>query len=225
MPDELNRAGISWHYYDIEDSWFNAILAIKHLYQSKYWGPNVTPQDDLLPDIRNGRLAQVSWVIPPRGYNDHPGGPSVCMGENWLLEVMNALMRSKYWKSTAVFVVWDDFGGFYDHVAPPHVDHMGLGPRVPLLVISPWAKEGYVDHKVYEFSSVLRFIEKVFGLPPLTHRDARANDMMSAFDFSRQPDFDERKLILEKRSCKGLPRSVALEYRWHGDMAFAGLGD
>ena len=111
----------------------------------------------------------------------------MCAGENWTVEHINAIMRSKYWKNTAIFLTYDDFGGFYDHVPPPHLDVMGLGPRVPMLIISPWAKQGYVDHTEYEFSSVLKFIETVFDLRCMTARDCGANDMMDAFDFTQEP--------------------------------------
>jgi phospholipase C len=224
-PDQLIRHHISWHYYDEDGSWYNAILAIKHLYDSKYWGPNVTTEDTFIPDIQQGHLRKVSWVIPPSGYNDHPGGPSVCAGENWVVQWMNALMRSRYWKNTAVFLTWDDFGGFYDHVVPPHVDYMGMGPRVPLLIISPWAKPGYVDSTTYEFSSVLKFIETVFNLPSLTDRDAKAATMLNAFDFSHKPDFKKRKLILPERDCTGLPQIISRAYAKHGAYAFGKLGD
>jgi phospholipase C len=96
-------------------------------------------------------------------------------------------MRSSYWKRTAIFIVWDDFGGFYDHVRPPVVDEFGFGPRVPLIVISPWVKDGEVAHATLEFSSILAFIERRFGIPPLARRDARANDMFRFFDWSRKP--------------------------------------
>jgi phospholipase C len=104
-----------------------------------------------------------------------------------------------------VILFWDDFGGFYDHVEPPHVDIFGLGPRVPLLVISPWAKQGHVDSTTYEFSSALKFVETIFGLPSMTERDAKANDMLDAFDFEQEPDPEGRKLILKERDCPDLP--------------------
>jgi len=94
--------------------------------------------------------------------------------------------------------VWDDFGGFYDHVAPPHDDIYGLGPRVPALIISPWSRRSFVDHTTYEFSSVLRLIERLHGLAPLGNRDANANDMLGAFDFQSPP---RPRLILSPRSC------------------------
>ena len=225
LPDELNARGISWRYYDVNNSWFNAVEAIKHLFNSEYWGPNVVPQARLRADIRRHRLRRVSWVIPPRGYNEHPGGPSVCKGENWTVSLMNTLMRSRYWRNTAVFLTWDDFGGFYDHVVPPHVDVMGFGPRVPLLVISPWAKRGYIDHTTYEFSSVVTFIERLFGIHSLSPRDARAHSMMNAFDFSHRPNFDARKVILQPRKCAGLPPKMKELYRRRASQAFGRLGD
>jgi phospholipase C len=163
-------------------------------------------------DIRRERLAEVSWFIPPIGFNDHPGlYSSVCRGENWLVRQVNGIMRSKYWKETAIVITWDDFGGFYDHVPPPHYDEMGLGPRVPLLIVSPWARRGYIDSTTYEFSSVLKFIETLFDLPSLTERDRSADDMLGAFDFETTPDFQARKLILEPRDCPPLPAGEAPE--------------
>lgn len=225
LPDRLNDAGISWHYYADEGSWMNALLAIEHMRFSKHWGKDITPEEDLLPDIRNERLKRVSWVVPGPGVNEHPGGPSVCMGENWTVEVVNEIMRSKYWKSTAIFLVWDDFGGFYDHVPPPHYDIMGLGPRVPFLLISPWAKQGFIDSTEYEFSSVLKFIETVYGLDCMTGRDCRANNMLNAFDFTQDTLPRDRRLLLKPRECTGLPTKVARRYRRRGSDAFYALGD
>ncbi|MBA3432163.1 MAG: hypothetical protein H0U16_11885 [Actinobacteria bacterium] len=225
LPDTLNRRGISWRYYTSYGDWRNALHAIRHIRFSKYWKSNIFPISDIITDIEEGELAEVTWAVPPIGLNEHPGGPSVCMGENWTVEYINAIMRSKYWKNTAIFLTWDDFGGFYDHVPPPHYDEMGLGPRVPLLIISPWAKEGFIDHTTYEFSSVLKFIETNFGLPSLTRRDGRANDMFGAFDFERRAAPAERKLLLEQRECKGLPAETATAYRKWGGKAFAALGD
>src|SRR5262249_22663101 len=107
-------------------------------------------------------------------------------------------MQGGDWSSTAVFLTWDDFGGFYDHVAPQQVDGYGLGFRVPLLVISPFAKKGYIDHTQYEFSSMLRFAEEELSLPTLTSRDKAANDMLGAFDFTQLP---RSSFILQPRGC------------------------
>ncbi|HZA20826.1 MAG TPA: alkaline phosphatase family protein [Actinomycetota bacterium] len=171
------------------------------------------------------RLRNVSWVVPGPGVNEHPGGPSVCVGENWTVQHINAIMRSKYWKSTAIFITWDDFGGFYDHEPPPHYDIMGLGPRVPMLIISPWTKQGFVDQTVYEFSSVLAFIETIFGLECMTQRDCQAENMLESFDFATVVEPKDRKLVLEERDCTGLPAKVEEAYRERGTDAFKALGD
>jgi phospholipase C len=112
-------------------------------------------------------------------------------------------MESKYWKNTAIFITWDDFGGFYDHVPPPQYDIMGLGPRTPALILSPYTRKGdnplggAIDNHTYEFSSVLKFIEEIWGLRSLTERDAQADPLTGAFNFSRPPDM--RRLILPLR--------------------------
>jgi hypothetical protein len=107
-------------------------------------------------------------------------------------------MEGPDWASTAVFLTWDDFGGFYDHVPVPQPDVYGFGPRVPMLIISPYAKPGHISHTLYEFSSVLKYAEETFGLAPLTERDAKANDMQDSFDYSQNPN---PPLILTQRSC------------------------
>jgi phospholipase C len=203
LPDLLEERGISWKYYEGGSSHMKVMDGIRHV----RFGPmyeKVVPNETFVDDLRNGELPSVSWLIPPPKLNDHPDGAraSICEGENWTVEVLNALQRSPHWDSTAVILTWDDFGGFYDHVAPPHVDLYGLGPRVPALIISPWAKPGYIDSRTYEFSSVLRFIERVFRLPALTERDRRANDMLGAFDFEQDP---VPPLILEPRECPPAP--------------------
>jgi phospholipase C len=203
LPDELQAAGISWKYYAEENAWMNALQMIRHVRFGSMWA-KVPPPETFVPDVRRRRLPAVSWVIPPESYNDHPGaGKSVCAGENWVVNLVNSIMKSRYWRSTAIVVVWDDFGGFYDPVPPPHVDHMGLGPRTPALIISPYTRAGdnpdggLVDHTTYEFSSVLHFIELLFGLKPLTDRDASADPLSGAFDFDH-PRF--KKLVLPLRT-------------------------
>lgn len=199
LPDVLEDAGISWRYYG-NAGFYSALLAIRHIRFSEHWGTDVVREDRFMSDIRKNKLREVSWVLPGVGFDEHPGAQhSVCKGENWTVRHLNALMRSPAWESTAVILVWDDFGGFYDHVPPPHVDVMGLGPRVPMLIISPWAKRGYIDSTVYEFSSVLKFIETLHDLDPLTERDRQADDMMGAFDF--QQDSQGRQLLLKQRDC------------------------
>jgi phospholipase C len=206
LPDELEAAGVSWKYYGLPDQWMNGLQAIEHVRFGPMW-KRVQEPDQILTDLKDGHLPEVSWLIPPEGSaNEHPGsGTNVCDGENWTVERINAVMQSKYWKSTAVVIVWDDFGGFYDHVVPPHYDVMGLGPRTPALIISPYTRTGdnpdggYIDSTVYEFSSVLRFIEDLHGLDPMTDRDAQADPLSGAFDFTAPPT--TKKLILQPRDC------------------------
>jgi phospholipase C len=114
------------------------------------------------------------------------------------VEFVNAIMQSPQWSSTVIFISWDDFGGFYDHVAPPQLDRLGLGPRVPLLIVSPFSKTGYIEHQQLEFSSVVKFIEEIFVLPFLTQRDTNSNEMLDAFDFINPP---KGPLILPIRDC------------------------
>jgi phospholipase C len=202
LPDELNNAGISWRYYADPDNFQNIMQAIKHVRYGPDWNKVQLP-DKFLADVKHHRMPQVSWINPPASYNEHPGGGiSVCAGENWTVQYLNAIQQSSYWKDTAVVIVWDDFGGFYDHVPPPHYDIMGTGPRTPALIVSPWTRPGNnplggsIDHHTYEFSSVLRFIEDIFGLDPLTSRDRNSDPLSGAFDFSH-PNF--KKLILPYR--------------------------
>lgn len=199
LPDLLEAAGISWRYYTSGSSFTRAIDMIRHV----RFGPmrkNIETAPDFLRDIADGSLPEVSWLVPPTPLSDHPGltRPGICDAENWTVRYVNAIMRSDYWNSTAIFLTWDDFGGFYDHVPPPHVDIYGYGPRVPALVISPWVKPGYIDSRTYDFSSVLKTIEKLHGLKPLAERDARAQDMLGAFDFEKDP---LEPLVLDTRDC------------------------
>jgi len=194
---KLEDKGISWRYYGDRDQHHNELGAIREIRLTKRW-KNVVPGERFVEDARAGRLPGVSYVLPPSELNDHPTatGRSLCAGENWTIRQVNAVMRGPHWPRTAIFVTWDDFGGLYDHVPPPHIDDLGLGPRVPLLIISPYAKPGYVDSTRYEFSSLLAFIERLHGIRPLTSRDAAANDLFDAFDFDQQP-LDP--LVLEPR--------------------------
>jgi phospholipase C len=195
LPDLLSARGITWKEYR-GNTWVQPLHEVKHVRFSPMYR-DVVPNTRFLPDLKGGRLPQVTWLTPPMKLSDHPPH-SLCQGENWLVSTMNALMRSKYWSSTAVVVTWDDYGGFFDHVPPPHPDIYGFGPRVPALIISPWAKRGLVDHEEMDFASVLRLIETIFDLPTMTQRDAHASDMLSAFDFRTGP---RPPMLLPERSC------------------------
>jgi len=194
LPDTLENAHISWKYYADGGGYVSVMNQVRN---SVLWNDDVAPSAQLLTDAKTGQLPAVSWLIPPGGDSAHPPD-SVCAAENWTVSVLNAVMQGPDWNSTVVFITWDDFGGFYDHVPPPQVDQFGLGPRVPLLIISPYAKAGYVSHTVSDHTSVLKFIETRYNLPPLTSRDAAANNMLDSFDFDAPP---QSPLLLQPRTC------------------------
>ena len=179
---------MSWKYYappstDQGYIWsiFNAISDVRN---GADWN-KVVDTSNFIADVQANQLPAVSWVITPWWQSEHPDA-STCEGENATVTELNAVMNNpSLWASTAVFLIWDDFGGDYDHVAPPQPDAFGLGPRVPLLIISPYAIKGHISTTQYEFSSVLKFIEERFGgLPALGDRDANANDMTDSFNFN-----------------------------------------
>jgi phospholipase C len=197
LPDLLEARGIPWKYYFSGARPMAVMDMIKHV---KY-GPmskKVVPVSQMRKDIEKGDLPAVSWVIPPWEESDHPAAGGICRGENWTVRTINKVMGSPIWNRTAIVLAWDDYGGFYDHVPPPHVDIYGMGPRVPAIIISPWARSGYVDSRTYDFASVLKTIETVFNLPAMHERDRRAIDMLSAFDFEQKP---LPPLKLRPRAC------------------------
>ena len=190
--DLLDASGVPWASYSATDRqngylWAAYDAISRYRLNAELWQRHTYPVDDLVSDIHDGRLPPVTWVTPRFEVSEHPEY-SFCQGENWTTSVVDAIMRSPMWRSTAIFITWDDYGGFYDHVAPPRVDALGLGFRVPLLVLSPYARRGLVDHHQAEFSSVLRFIEENWGLGgPLTARDRAANDLSYDFNFEQAP--------------------------------------
>ena len=190
MADLLDAKGVSWKYYapGTADSYYviSAFDAIRHIRYGSDWSTKViSPETTILTDIAHGQLAQVTWVVPTFNHSDHPG--SLPEGPDWVAAVVNAIGASPFWNSTTIFVAWDDWGGWYDHVPPPQVDNMGLGFRVPLLVISPYAKTGYISHVTHESSGFLTYIEENFGLPSLGSRDVLADNYSDCFDYTQPP--------------------------------------
>jgi len=157
------------------------------------WVRNVrSPETRILDDVAAGRLPSVSWVVPSAINSDHAGGTGDT-GPQWVASIVNAIGSSKYWKSTIVVVTWDEWGGWYDHVPPPQIadPHTGLkeglGFRIPLIVISPYAKQHYVSHVPYEIASTLKLVEELFALPSLGGADRRAGDLSDMLDFNQPP--------------------------------------
>ena len=168
---------------------------------------NVAPLQSFFTALRRNKLPNVSWVVPADKVSDHPPA-LVTRGQTYVTGLINSIMRSRAWKSTAIFLAWDDWGGFYDHVVPPTVDDQGYGLRVPALLISPYAKRGYIDHQVLSFDAYLKFIEDDFlhksRIDPATdgrpdpRPDVRENapilgNLVSEFNFNQNP---RRPLIL-----------------------------
>jgi len=181
--DELEQRQINWKCYGDPCS---ILTKFKSFSESESRMRNLVATDQFLVDVASESLPSVSWVFPKSEASEHP--PSdISVGEHWTKSIVEAVMKGAYWSSIALFITWDDWGGWYDHVAPPQVDKFGYGFRVPTLVISPHAKKGFVDHTLSDFSSILKFVELVFSLPPLTDGDALANGLEEAFDtpFSR----------------------------------------
>jgi phospholipase C len=209
LTDLLEAKGNSWRYYTPSPvSIWTGPNAIQHI-----CGPNATPpnatacvgsdwtnhvilnQTQILTDISNHQLADVSWVIPAGQASDHSGNLNGNEGPSWVASVVNGIGNSSYWANTAIFITWDDWGGWFDHVAPPQVlvncAQWGCGYvygfRVPLIVVSPYAKAQYISHAQHDFGSILKFIEGTFGLPSLGYADAAADDLSDCFDFNQTP--------------------------------------
>jgi phospholipase C len=164
---------------------------------------NLTTHQAFFRDAAGGTLPSVSWIAPGRATSDHPGNHEpVTRAQTFATQVVNAVMRSPEWETSAVFIVWDDWGGFYDHVRPPRVDENGYGIRVPSLLISPYAKTGFIDHQTLSFDAYLKLIEDRFldgqrldprtdGRPderPTVREDVDVlGDLTEDFDFTQEP--------------------------------------
>ena len=196
LGDELDKAGLSWRFYTSkygspssgDGSWWSSYQAVRHIRYGPDWKKDIiTPQRRFLTDVSAGKLAKFTWITPVCDDSDHVncGGG---YGPSWVAAIINAIGRSKFWNTTAIFVQWDDWGGLYDHVPPSYENYDGLGFRIPLLIISPYAKHNYVSHVQYETASVLRFAENLWGLGQLAAADKRANSPAGdCFDFTQQP--------------------------------------
>jgi phospholipase C len=192
LSDFLDQRSVTWRYYQhgLGTGLWHAFDAVMHVRYGPDYANVVTPPQNILTDISNSQLAQVSWVMPADdAHSDHAGTKSA-EGPSWVAAVVNAIGKSPYWNSTAIFIVWDDWGGWYDHYPPPQFNNFyELGCRVPLVVISAYAKHGYVSHVQHEFGSILAFAEETFGIPKgsLGTTDVRADDLHDAFAFAQHP--------------------------------------
>jgi phospholipase C len=220
LADLIDAKHLSWKYYTPAflkkqpNSLWNAFDVIAQVRYGPEWtdGHIASPETTIFTDITNGTLPAMSWVIPDAQNSDHPGFANHDTGPAWVASVVNAIGESSYWNSTAVIVVWDDWGGFYDPVAPPtpRDNQGGPGFRIPMLVISPYvaigsgSNGGYVSHTVYSFGSILRFIEDTFGLGRLGTTDGSSTSMVDMFDFNQSPRYFQQ-----------IPSSFSREYFLH----------
>jgi phospholipase C len=190
LADTLDAKHVSWKYYAppltvFAGSVWTAFSAIKDVYYGSDWKNVITPETAVFDDAKAGTLPSVAWVIPDFLWSDHPLTTSN-WGPSWVADAVNEIGKSNDWPSTAIIVMWDDWGGWYDNAPPPQLDYVGLGLRVPCIVISPYARKGHVSHMRYEFGSILKLIEQAFGLRSLGSSDVRANSLVDAFDFTQK---------------------------------------
>lgn len=207
MADDLDTHGLSWKYYapGYEKSGYiwSAYNPINHIRNGTEWQTNVVPYTQFATDAAAGTLPAVSWLVEPSSVSDHPPA-GICEGENWTVQHINSVMSNPLlWNNTAIILTWDDFGGFYDHVPPPVGPNgqIEYGFRVPALVLSPYTKLGYIDHTMYSFPSMLKWIESNFSLPAIgdgTGLDASANDLAQTQNYAQTA---QPPLILATRTC------------------------
>jgi phospholipase C len=190
MAEMLQASNVSWKYYDEKPnpkahSLWNPLPGFRSFQENPKLMEHLVSLSTFFEDLQSDHLPEVAWIVPTAPDSEHP--PADVQRGMWhVTELVNAVMRSKYWNNTVIIVTWDDYGGFYDHVSPPEVDKYGFGPRVPAIVISPYAKSGFISHAHFDLTSPLKLIETRFGLKPLSERDRMSNDMLDCFDFKRK---------------------------------------
>ena len=197
IAGRLTEKSVTWRNY-------NGGIPLVSMFKNALASGNVVPLRTFEGDAAEGRLPSVSWLTPALADSEHPPA-SVKRGENWTVHMVNIAMRSPVWPECAIFIVWDEWGGFWDHVKAPVVEKekgffgqtIRYGYRIPCLAINPYAKKGHVSHTLYSHMSVLRTIERLFDVSPLNERDAAANDLLDCFDFSQPP---RPPLVLTERA-------------------------
>ncbi len=229
--DRLQEAGVSWKFYvqnyDPSITYRNLgtsgnrasqvvwvpLLNFDRFLDDPELSSHIVDLSQYYLDLRNGELPSVAYIIPSGASEHPPQHPEA--GQRFVKTLIQELMRSTAWDSSAFLLVYDDWGGWYDHVSPPVVDEFGYGPRIPGLLVSPYAKMGYIDSTVLDFTSILKFIEVNWSLDPLAVRDANANNFLSAFDFSqspRKPEFLPMSRTVEVQSVKSPSLKIYLSY-------------
>ena len=216
IASELEAANDSWSYYSpyvVGNE--NALGLVSSIAQNSTMLANMKQTEQFLVDLQNGKLPNVSYVTANDGQNEHPPYP-VTDGEKWVKSIVDAIQASPYWGSTAVLLTWDDSGGWYDHVVPPQIDKHGDGFRVPLLMVSPFAKQGYIDHTLADHTSIMKFIERVFNLPSVTQRDAAASDLLESLNSGYTAQYTEDSILSQGTPTYSNLTVSALDAYVHG---------
>ncbi|MBO0882613.1 MAG: hypothetical protein J2P17_20230 [Mycobacterium sp.] len=199
IGDRLNDANVSWAWYS--GGWDNAVIGHPSpLFQFHHQpfafyanyadntpgrAEHLRDENTFYSDVSSGKLPAVTFIKPVGYDNEHPGYATLASGQQHVADLVSAIQNSQYWQDTAIIITYDEHGGRWDHVAPPTGDRWGPGSRVPTIVISPFAKKAFVDHTQYDTTSILKLIEERWNLEPLTDHDAKAGDMLTAFDFNQ----------------------------------------
>ena len=239
--DRLEEKGISWKFYvqnyDPYITYRTAHEIIGNRASQVIWVPllniprflddpelssHLVDLNEYYADLENGTLPAVAYIVPA-GASEHPPG-SVRSGQKFVKGLIQALMRSSVWDSSAFLLVYDDWGGWYDHVEPPQVDEFGYGFRVPAIMVGPYVKRGHIDSTIFDFTSILKFIENNWDLEPLTKRDANANSLVSAFDFSiapREPVFIPFERVIPEERIE--PRRYVIYAAYGGALLLCAL--
>ena len=215
---------MSWKYYVASehqdfsgDVWngYDAIAKVRcKTYKTPVKGPNdchgygadwthiSSPNTTFFTDVKDGTLPSVSWVIPILSDSDHPA--SGCNhGPHWVTSVIDAVGKSKYWNDTAIVLLWDDWGGWYDNVPPPQINYTSLNFRVPLIAISPYSRTKYVSSTEYQYGSILKFVEQNFGLGSLHTTDESSTSIGDMFDLKQKPTPFVNERVPGESPCNG----------------------
>jgi phospholipase C len=239
--DRLEERGISWKFYvqnyDPQITYrtlseysgnrtsqviWVPLLNIDRFIDDPNLSSHIVELSEYFVDLENGTLPAVAYIVPS-GASEHPPG-SLRSGQKFVKSLIQGLMRSTSWEKSAFLLLYDDWGGWYDHVPPPQIDENGYGMRVPGILVSAYSRRGYIDNTELDFTSVLKFIEENWNLEPLAGRDANANSFMTAFDFSqppRQPFFIPFTRVVQDQKAE--PRRVVIYAAYGGALIFAGL--
>lgn len=239
--DRLEERGISWKFYvqnydpgityrTVDQYPGNRasqviwvpVLNIDRFIDDPELSSHIVDLNEYYTDLENGTLPAVAYIAPS-GASEHPPG-SIRSGQKFVKSLIQALMRSDSWESSAFLVTYDDWGGWYDHVVPPQVDEFGYGMRVPAFMVSPYARRGHIDKTVLDFTSIMKFVEENWDLEPLAERDANANNFLSAFDFTqpaREPVFIPFERVVPEQRIE--PRRIVIYAAYGGALILAAL--